>query len=456
MSLCVGVALGGDSVSAVVAGEDTRIPTADRVSVPALLVIAPGVGALVGPQAERFAASGGGTVFRDFADRVGDPVPVVGSDGSSRLGADLVAMTIGSVLQGHAAAGSKLAHLAIAHPSDWGPYEMSVLRSALTCTEAEGVPTSLVSRPIAAVIAAVGAGMMSSSETVIVADICSQGTEVALVTGAEDHVGRLAATCRTDDLGSAALDHALARHVLEQVRGQLPASDLHDPANRAIVRHVVAASRLARQDLVRHTSTVVDVRLPAHSVPVRIVRAEFESLAREPIYAGLSSITHLMGHAHGNGVEVSAIVLTGEVARTPLLTELISAQWPTRVVIPPSPEWAMTSGTARIAVGRSQPRLNAPLSPGRPNVSNPAPPQPVQSRADGPQLLRRNPKTPASSSQASPAVSGVQPTASERKWTLRWGAIQLTAALISDSHRQPRDHRDVGASLRPRAVPRHG
>jgi molecular chaperone DnaK (HSP70) len=313
-----------------------------------------------------------------------------------------------------------------------------------------------VSSPIAAAITAVGAGMMNSSETAIVADICNQGTEVALVTGAANHVGRLVAASRTDDLGSAALDRALARHVLEQVRGQLPASNLRDFANRGIVRDVVAASRLARQDLVRHTSTVVDVRLPAHSVPVRIVRAEFESLAREPIHAGLSSIAHLMDYAHDNGIEVSAIVLTGEVARTPLLTELISAQWSTRVVIPPSPEWATASGTAHIAVGRSQPRLITPLSPERPNVSNPARPQPVQSKADRPQLLRRDPKIPASSSQARPAASGVQAAASERKWTLRWGAIQLTAALISDSHGEPSGHHDRGPTWHSRAVPRHG
>ena len=108
--------MGRDSVGAVVTGADTPLSPSDRVSVPAALVIAPGVGALVGAQAERFTASGSGAVFRDFIGRVGDPVPVVGSDGSARLGADLVAMTIGGVLRG-CAAGSDLAHLAIAHPS---------------------------------------------------------------------------------------------------------------------------------------------------------------------------------------------------------------------------------------------------------------------------------------------------------------------------------------------------
>jgi molecular chaperone DnaK (HSP70) len=455
MSLCVGVVVGADSVSAVVGSPATLVSTPDRVSVPALLVIAPEVGALVGPQAVRVATSGAGAVFRDFTGRVGDPVPVVGSDGTARLGADLVAMTIGEVLH-LCAPGSDLAHLAIAHPAGWGPYEMSILRSALTCAGAEGVPTSLVSSPIAVVTAAVAAGTMNFSETVVVADIGDQGTEVALITGAENHIGRLDATSRTDDLGSAALDRALARHVLEQVRGDLPAADLHDPTNRDIVRDVVAACRRAREDLVRHPSAVVDVCLPAHRVPVRVVRTEFESLAHEPIRAGLSAISHLMDQARENGIEVDAIVLTGEVARTPMLTELISAQWPTRVIIPSFPEWATASGTTHIAVHRSLPRLIPPLSPARPNVSNPARPHLAQSRADGSPPAQRNFKTPATPSQAMPSVPRVKPVRSERKWTLRWGAIQLTAAFISDSHRQANGHRDRESSLRPRAVPRHG
>lgn len=455
MNRCVGIVVGKDSVSAVVAGTDSVVSSSDRMSVPAVLLIAPGSGALVGAQAERFAASGVGVVFRDFIGRVGDPVPVVGSDGSARLGADLVAMTIGGILR-HCATGSDLAHLAIAHPSGWGPYEVSVLRSALTCTEAERVPTSLVSSPIAAVTATVAGGMMSFSETVIVADISGQSTEAALVAGAEDHVGSIEATSRTDDLGSAALDRALARHVLEQVRGHLPASDLLDPANRGIVQDVVVASRLAREDLVRHTSTVVDVRLHTKNIPVRIVRAEFESLAREPINAGLSAVTHVMNRARDNGSKVNAIVLTGEVARTPLLTELISAQWPIRVLVSPCPEWSTASGTARIAARRSQPRWITPLSTARPNVSNPPRPQQGQSRTDGPQPLRRIPKSPAAPSPAMPRLPLVQPTNNERKWTLKWGALQLTAALISDSRPQAQNHQERGPSRRSRAVPQHG
>lgn len=414
MRRCVGIGLSEHSIRAVLTGADMSGWSADRMSVSPVLVVAPGMGALVGAQAERFAASGGGVVFRDFLGRVGDPVPVVGSDGSARLGADLVAMTIGSLLP-RGLAHRDLAQLVIAHPSGWGPYEMSVLHSALTCTEAQDVPTSLVRSPVAAVTAAVAAGLMSHSETAIVADIGGQGTEVALVTGAKNHAGSVGATSRTDDLSAAELDRALARHVLEQAGADRPDPDLTGFANRAIVRDVLAACRRARKDLIRDTSTVVDLRLPAQHIPVRIVRTEFEALAREPICAGLSTIAHVIRQARDNGNEVNAIVITGELARIPLITELISTQWAYRVIIPPSPEWAAASGAAQLAVRRAPARPITSLSPARPRASSPQQPQPVASRA-------------VPSLHVAPARHAR--TTGERKWTLRWGALQLTAALI--------------------------
>jgi hypothetical protein len=156
---------------------------------------------------------------------------------------------------------------------------------------------------------------------------------------------------------------------------------------------------------------------------VRVVRAEFEALAHEAIYTGLSAIAHVIRQAHENGIEVNAIVLTGEVARTPLLTELISAQWSGRLIIPPCPEWAAATGAAHIAVRRAPSRPITPVRPARPKVSSPPQPQSMKSRAIP--------------SAGKPSIRHARPTG-ERRWTLRWGAVQVTAALV------------------PRAVPRHG
>jgi hypothetical protein len=98
-----------------------------------------------------------------------------------------------------------------------------------------------------------------------VADIGSHHTEVALVTGAENHMGRVAATLRTGDLSTAGLDWVLAGYVLEQVRGHLPAAD--NPAYRDLIRDIVATCQRAREDLVRHTATVVEVRFANATYP---------------------------------------------------------------------------------------------------------------------------------------------------------------------------------------------
>ena len=124
------------------------------------------------------------------------------------------------------------------------------------------------------------------------------------MTGAENQAGRLEATSRTDDLSSDGLDRALARHVLEQVRSRLPAPDLHDQANRAIVRGVVAACRGGREGLVRHTSTVIHVSLPSHTTTMRVVRPEFAALARVPIRGGLSAIANHRARYRATGIKV--------------------------------------------------------------------------------------------------------------------------------------------------------
>lgn len=63
MRRCVGVELGGYSIGAVMTSADKPDSPLDRMSVPPVLVTAPGMGALVGAQAEQFAASGVGAVF---------------------------------------------------------------------------------------------------------------------------------------------------------------------------------------------------------------------------------------------------------------------------------------------------------------------------------------------------------------------------------------------------------
>ncbi|MDT7598145.1 MAG: hypothetical protein QOK26_222 [Pseudonocardiales bacterium] len=322
-------------------------------------------------------ADGSGAVYRDFTGRVGDPVPVIGTDGTARLGADLVALTVAGLLA-HVAHGSAPAHLAIAHPAAWGRYELSVLHSALTTTAAGDVPISLVSAPVAAVAAAESAGAVHPGEAVLVADIGSGDTELAVLTDGADRPRLLVATSRVEDLGGAVLDRALAAYVLEQLRGRFAGLDQADPANHAALRELVARCRLARADLARRPATVVDVRLPGGEERVRVIRTELESLTAGPISAAVSAIARMSGESEAKGIPIAAVLLTGESARTPLLTEQLSARIRARVLVSPDAEWTAAVGAAGIAAARARRARSGPLTVTRPDNAVPkAPPHPA-------------------------------------------------------------------------------
>ncbi|HEX4246644.1 MAG TPA: Hsp70 family protein [Pseudonocardia sp.] len=360
MTLSVGIALAADLVRAVTLGA-----AEDRVAVAPAVRVPPAGRPVVG-DATRYA---GGALYRDYGDRVGDPVPVVGSDGTARLGADLVALTVAGLLA-HAAQGTSPAHLAIAHPAHWGRYELSVLHSALTTTTAGDVPISLVSAPLAAVAAAEAAGAVQRGEAVLVADIGGAGTELSLLSAGADRARQVVTTARVEELGATALDRALARHVLAQLGDRFGTFDPADPANHAALHDLVARCRVARAELGVRPATVVDVGLPAGLERVRVIRTEFEALTAEPISAVVSAIARMVAESETNGVTVSEVLLTGEPARTPLLTEQLSVRIRARVLVPPDAEWTVAAGAAAMAAARAH-RPQPPLP--RPRAAAPAP-----------------------------------------------------------------------------------
>jgi len=373
MTPSVGIALAADLLRAVTLGA-----VQGRVAVAPVVRVPPSGRPVVGGGT----GQPGGAVYRDFTDRVGDPVPVIGSDGTARFGADLVALTVAGLLT-HATQGSPPAHLAIAHPAHWRRYELSVLHSALTTTSASDVPISLVSAPIAAITAAESAGAAQRGEAVLVADIGSTGTELTVLTAGADRPRQVVVTARVDDLGAEALDRALARHVLAQLGERFGTVDRADPANHGALRELVARCRVARADLGVRPATVIDVALPAGQERVRVIRTELESLIAEPISAVVSAIARMAAESENNGAPVTTVLLTGEPARTPLLTEQLSVRIRARVLVPADAEWTVAAGAAAMAAART--RWPQPPVP-RPRGSSPATaprPDPRASTAEG-------------------------------------------------------------------------
>lgn len=99
MRRCVGAELGGNSISGVVTSAYTPDSPPDRMSVPPVLVTAQGGTRwwVLRPSSSPQQTSAGCSVTSTGVSAI--PVPVVGSDGSARLEADLVAMMIGGLLR---------------------------------------------------------------------------------------------------------------------------------------------------------------------------------------------------------------------------------------------------------------------------------------------------------------------------------------------------------------------
>jgi hypothetical protein len=291
MERSIGIAIGDNSIEAGWAGAAYR-----PVSAPARIVVA-------------------GAEFADFTDRVGDPVPLIGSDGTARLGADLVAVAVARL-----SAGSD--RMSIAHPAAWGAYQAGVLRSALSCTDAQGRRLTLVSRPVAAL-----AGAGRHDGVAIVVDIDRRGSEISLVVP-----GRVARTRTTELFGTEAVDRALAGHAM---------SALDRPLDREARRELLIGCARARAALAERPDAMIAVRLRTEMVRLRVVRDEFEALIGDAVAGLVADVARLCREAD---VEAPPILLVGALARTPLLVEMLGARVPGEVVVPADPEWTITRG----------------------------------------------------------------------------------------------------------------
>lgn len=299
-----GISIDDDGVTLVIASESTGAGGTEVAFAPALLVLGSDGHPVAGRRARRLAAAGTGAAFADYTLRVGDPVPVIASDGSARGAADLVALTITCLLRDQATPQGPDQHLTIAHPNGWGGYQLAELRSALGRAGLDGLPTAFVPRATAA-MRAIGA---TRADALVVAELGRHRTEITTLRGAGvDAV-------RTDDLGSAALDQAVLSHVLGQLAGE--PSDRDD---------LIARCRAARRELTAGPATAVEVATNRGIERIRVTRGEFEESIRESVSITTSNICNALVDAVEKGATTYDVIIVGEGADVPLLSQTLSA-----------------------------------------------------------------------------------------------------------------------------------
>ncbi|MEU6186265.1 Hsp70 family protein [Nocardia sp. NPDC047038] len=353
--LALGITVGASNSVAVAATEDGddglgRSGGGYLRSHPSVLRLSPDMAPTLGAGAGSTGRHSSDVLLEGFLARVGDPVGILAEDGSSYSAPDLVATSIGCLVDEIAAeSGPSGVQATVAcHPAWWSRHTVDIQRDAL---ERAGLgEVTLVPEPTAAIRWLDAAHGRADDGAVIVFDLGATGSTVSVVRTGE-HASLLGTPLRSTDVAGAEFDLLTMRYVLANA---VLAADF-DPFDPMVERGLSALRehcRKAKEELSINTATVVPVRVdPAdpQGSTVRLVRGELEDLLRGPLLSAMDLIRDAVHRARLDIGDVGRVLLTGGGGAIPLVAELVSSEFGLPVVAAPDPEHTTARGAALLA-----------------------------------------------------------------------------------------------------------
>lgn len=291
-------------------------------------------------------SSESGLVIRGFAERVGDPVPLVAVDGSSHLADRLLVDALGAMADAVGGASD----VAIAVPAYWGPTTVQVLSRALVRGRRlapSGVPPRLVSDAVGALIALQAQPGLPRDGVIALIDLGGSGTSITLADAARDFQP-IAQTVRYPDFSGDQIDQAMLSDVITEVTNSGGADCAATAAVGSLTR-LRDECRLAKERLSVQTTTAVGVELPGVSSEVRFSRGRLDKLIEGPLTALVMTVEDLLRRTGLSWASVSAVAAVGGSASIPLVAQRLSECKGTRVVTTSRPALDSAFGAVLIA-----------------------------------------------------------------------------------------------------------
>lgn len=320
---------------------------APPVSRRAVLTLYPNRAPEVGVPSENPNLAEPGVVLSGFVERVGDPVPLVASDGSAHQAdrllveaLDAMARTVGD--------GTPPQQVAIAVPAHWGPAVLGALRAGLRTKpnlSPTGVPPVLVSDAVSALTALNTSPGLPDTGIVALLDFGGSGTSITLADAAADFQP-VDETLRYTEFSGAQIDQMLLTHVLADINQSSGVDTAGTTAVGALAR-LRDQARQAKERLSSETATELTAELPGYHSDVRVTRAELENLINEPLAGLIGALEEMLQR---NRIPALAAVATvGGGAAIPLITQRLSAHFRVPVVTTPQPALNTAAGAAVLA-----------------------------------------------------------------------------------------------------------
>ncbi|WP_433734189.1 Hsp70 family protein [Nocardia sp. CA-129566] len=350
MSGSLGIKIGTTGFAAAAVAEQARAgasgrcaPRLETIQHQATLIMTPGTAPTLARLGSGARPVQSGLAITGFVDRVGDPIDLIAADGSAHRPEDLVAGAVHYLTRYSAGAFTGAPAIAATYPSHWKSHDLQALREALDRMDMTGV--DLVDE-VGSILARVDATRgLPPDGIVVVYDLGGNGLSISLARRTE----QIGTTIRSAEFGGSHIDYAIFRHVLSGLDGELGDIDLGDPALVAPLSELRLRCRQAKETLSAETVAVVEVELGRVRHEVRIVRSELEELIREPVVDSAAFIREAL---HANDIDaedVRAVVLAGGAAATPLVAEMLSAEFHVPVIGEADSALTSAQGAALIA-----------------------------------------------------------------------------------------------------------
>jgi hypothetical protein len=315
----------------------------------AVLTLFPNRAAEVGLPSENPNLTEPGVVLFGFVERVGDPVPLVASDGSSHQ-ADRLLVEALDAMGRTVGDGSPPSQVTIAVPARWGPAVLGALRAMLRTKQnlsPNGVPPALVSDALAALAALNTSPGLPANGIVALLDFGGSGTSITLADAAADF-RPIDETLRYTEFSGDQIDQALLAHVLADI-GQSSSVDTASTMAVGALARLRDQSQQAKERLSAQTSTELTAQLPGYHSDIRVTRAELENLISDPLTGVIDALGEMLQRNRIPAAPLSAVATVGGGAAIPLVTQRLSEQFRVPVVTTPRPALTTAAGAALLA-----------------------------------------------------------------------------------------------------------
>ncbi len=333
----VGLSVGATNLAAVVVGR-----TAVKRS--PVLTLYPHRPPEVGVPSENPDLTERGLIITDFVDRVGDPVAIVASDGSTHHGDALLADALRAML--HAVTGGQppADPVGVTYPAHWRPSAVDALRNALAGIPEFGGPTAapVVSDAAAALTALQHDPGLPTHGVIALCDFGGTGTSITLVDAANGY-RPVGPTVRHADLSGDLIDQALLTHVINDL-SEAGWIDLSGTSAIGALARLRGQCRAAKERLSTSAVTSLVAELPGHRSEVRLTRNELDEVIRQPLTEFVGVLQESVDRSGIRPGDLAAVATAGGGARIPIITTTLSEQFRVPVITTPQPELTAAIG----------------------------------------------------------------------------------------------------------------